>query len=306
LIEIGVIALGIYCMSYVRKNEVKLSVIIACFNGGEILASQLGALSMQKWRKKWEVIIADNGSTDNSRQIIERFKPILPNLRIVEAKEKRGAAYARNMAIQQALGDCFAFCDADDQVGDGWVANIGEALEEFDVVVSKLDDRKLNQQWLRDLWESSADCSLQSFLGFLPAAATYGLGFTRQVYERVGVFDESLPRMSDIDYTWRIQLAGFKLQPLPDAVVYYRYRDSLGDMFIQAFLDGQAQVMLYIKYREQGMPWESWWHGIKAWMWMIRRLPQLRTRLGRGRWLVDAGFLLGRLRGSIKFGVIAL
>lgn len=293
-------------MSHVRNNEVKLSVIIACFNGGKMLASQLEALSMQKWREKWEIIIADNGSTDNSRQIIERFKIKLPNLCIVDAKEKRGTAYARNRAMKHAHGSCFAFCDADDEVGDGWVANIGEALGEYDVVVSKLDDRRLNQQWLRDLWDSSRDSSLLSFLGFLPAAAAYGFGFTRRVYERVGMFDESLPRMSDIDYSWRVQLAGFKLQLLPHAVIHYRYRDSLKGMFMQAFLDGQAQVMLYVKYREQGMPCESWWRGVKSWMWLIRRLPQLRSRLGRGRWLVDVGVMLGRLRGSIKHGVVAL
>jgi GT2 family glycosyltransferase len=182
---------------------------------------------------------------------------------------------------------------------------MGEALGEFDVVVSQFDDRRLNQQWLRDLWDAPTDHGLQPFLGFLPAAAAYGLGFTRRVYERVGAFDESLPRMSDIDYTWRVQLAGFKLQHLPHAVVHYRYRDTLKSMFMQAYRDGQAQVFLYKKYREQGMPWESWWHGVKSWFFMIRRLTQLRTRLGRGMWLVDAGFTVGRLRGSIRYGIVA-
>jgi glycosyltransferase involved in cell wall biosynthesis len=288
------------------NSVVKLSVIIACFNGGETLASQLEALSMQKWRDEWEIIIADNGSTDNSRQIIERFKSKLQNLRVVNAGDKRGAAHARNVAIHEAQGDRIAFCDADDQVGNGWVASIGEALEEFDVVVSKFDDRRLNQQWLRDLWRDSTDGGLQPFLGFLPAAATYGLGFTRRVYEQVGAFDESLLRMSDIDYTWRIQLAGFKLQLLPHAVVHYRHRDTLKSIFEQAYRDGQAQVLLYIKYREQGLPWESWCHGVKSWMLMIRRLPELRTRLGRWMWLIDAGYMLGRIRGSIRYGIVAL
>jgi len=292
-------------MSFVHKQAVKLSVIIACFNGGRTLAEQLDALARQKWRYVWEIIVADNKSTDNSRQIVASFGARLPNLRVVDAGAKRGAAHARNVAMQEAQGDRFAFCDADDQVGDGWVASIGEALEEFDVVVSQLDDQRLNQQWLRDLWKGTSDGSPQPFLGFLPAAATYGLGFTRRVYERVGVFDESLPRMSDIDYTWRIHLAGFNLQHLPHAVVHYRHRDTLKGMFVQAYRDGQAQVLLYKKYREQGLPWESWWHGVKSWVWMIRRLPQLRTRLGRGKWFVDAGFTLGRIRGSIRYGIVA-
>ena len=280
--------------------------MIACFNGGRTLAAQLDALARQKWRYAWEIIVADNKSTDNSRQIVESFKAKLPNLRVVDAGDKRGAAHARNVAMQEAQGDRFAFCDADDQVGDGWIASIGEALGEFDVVISQFDDRRLNQQWLRDLWHDTSDGSPQPFLGFLPAAAAYGLGFTRQVYERVGAFDESLPRMSDIDYTWRVQLAGFTLQRLPHAVVHYRHRDTLKDMFTQAYRDGQAQVLLYKKFREQGMPWESWWSGVKSWTWMIRRLPQLRSRLGRGKWFVDMGYTLGRLRGSIRYGIVAL
>ncbi len=292
-------------MSHERKYAVKLSVILACFNGGRTLAAQLEALARQKWRDEWEIIFADNGSTDNSRQIVERFKAKLPNLRVVDAGDKRGAAYARNVAIQEAQGDRLAFCDADDQVGEEWVASIGDALGEFDVVVSQFNDRKLNEQWLRELWNTSTD-GPHPVLEFLPAAAAYGLGFTRRVFERVGEFDESLPRMSDIDYTWRIQLAGFKLQLLPHAVVHYRHRDTLKDMFEQAYRDGQAHVLLYKKYQTHGMPWESWWHGVKSWVSMIRRLPQLRTRLGRGKWVVDAGFVLGHLWGSIKYGVVAL
>ncbi len=292
-------------MSHENRSAIKLSVIIPCFNGGRTLASQLEALAGQQWCHEWEIIIADNGSTDNSRQIVESFKTRLPNLRVVEAGDKRGAAHARNVALQRAESDRFAFCDTDDQVGDGWVASIGEALGEFDVVVSQFDDRKLNQQWLRELWNTPTD-GPEPILGFLPAAGGYGLGFTRRVYERVGAFDESLPRMSDIDYTWRVQLAGFKLQFLPHAVVHYRHRATLRGMFVQAYRDGQADVLLYKKYHEHGMPWKSWWQGVKSWILMIPRLPQLCTRAGRGLWVVDAGFMLGHLRGSIRYGVVAL
>ena len=292
-------------MSHELKSEVKLSVIIACFNAGETLASQLEALAGQTWGERWEIVVADNGSTDNSRQIIESFRAKLPNLRVVDAGDKRGAAHARNVALHTVTGDRFAFCDTDDQVGDGWVAHIGEALGKYDVVVSGFDDEKLNQQWLRELWNTS-NTGPKPVLGFLPAAAGYGLGFTRRVFERVGAFDEALPRMEDIDYTWRIQLAGYKLQFLPQAVVHYRHRTTLKGMFVQAYQDGQAQVLLYKKYRALGMPWKSWWQGIRTWVSIIRRLPELRTRVGRGMWLVDTGFTLGRLRGSIVYGIVAL
>jgi glycosyltransferase involved in cell wall biosynthesis len=292
-------------MSNAHKPKINLSVIIACLNGGKTLVTQLEALAGQVWREEWEVIIADNGSTDDSRQIIENFKAKIPNLRVIDAKKKKGAAYARNVAIREAQGDRLAFCDVDDRVGDGWISSIGEALGEFDVVVSQFDDELLNAQWLRDLWHDPTNGSAP-VLGFMPAAAGYGLGLTRRVYTRVGELDESMTRMADIDYTWRIQLAGFKLHLLPHAVVHYRHRDTLKGMFKQAYYDGQAHVLLYKKYQNHGMPWESFSQSIRSWVKMVWRLPQLLTRLGRGKWVVDAGFALGHLRGSIKYGVVAL
>ena len=52
----------------------------------------------------WEVIVSDNGSTDETRRIVERFHGRLPGLRIV------------------AKGEALLFCDADDEVGPGWLA----------------------------------------------------------------------------------------------------------------------------------------------------------------------------------------
>jgi glycosyltransferase involved in cell wall biosynthesis len=292
-------------MSHAHNTKMKLSVIIACLNGGKTLATQLNAIAGQMWNHEWELIIADNGSTDDSCEIIDKFKDKIPNLRVVDAKKKGGAAHARNVAIQIAQSDRLAFCDVDDQVGEKWVASIGEALGKFDVVVSQFNDELLNDQWLRDLWHDPTAGSAP-VLGFMSAAAGYGLGFTRRVYTRVGVFDESFPRMSDIDYTWRIQLAGFKLHLLPHAIVHYRHRDTLKSMFKQAYQDGQAHVMLYKKYRDHGMLWKSFLQSIRSWVMIVWQLPQLRTRLGRGAWVVDAGYALGHLRGSIKYGVVAL
>ena len=288
-----------------HNSDVNLSVIVACFNAGETLAEQLNALISQKWHHGWEVIVVDNRSTDNSRQIVESFKNRFMNLRIVNASEKIGAAYARNVGIKCALSDRFAFCDADDKVADGWVAAIGDELEKYNVVVSKIDDQNLNEQWVREIWKVQYT-EPEPILGFLPGAACYGLGITRRVYERVGEFDESLLRMSDIDYTWRIQLAGFDLRFLPHAVVHYRHRAKLKDMFIQAYKDGQAQVQLYKKYRDHGMPWKNLWNSIKSWISMARNIPVLKEKVDKAKWLIDLGFMTGRLRGSIRYRIAAL
>lgn len=289
----------------IMAPTVRASVILACRNGGNTIATQLEALARQEWREPWELIVSDNGSSDNSREVVEQFRGRMPHLRIVDSSEKRGAAYARNVAIKAATSDRFIFCDTDDEVAPGWIEAMADGLSTFDVVTSQFEDGRLNEQWVRELWNTSTQ-GPQPCLGYLPGAAGYGFGFTRKVYETIGPFDESQLRMSDIDYSWRVQLAGYKLQFLPHAVVHYRHRSTLARIFKQAYLDGQAEVRLYTKYAARGMPWPHWWVGVRSWANIIKRLPQLAMKSKRARWVVDAAFALGHARGSIRHNVLAL
>jgi len=54
----------------------KLSVIIPCYNEADTIATQLEVLAKQYWSEPWEVIVSDNGSTDDSLAIVEKYLPI--------------------------------------------------------------------------------------------------------------------------------------------------------------------------------------------------------------------------------------
>src|SRR5215468_11366155 len=125
----------------------KLSVIIPCYNGVGTIATQLEALAKQDWSEPWEVIVSDNGSTDDSVAIVEKYRSKLPHLRVVDASAKRGAPYAINVGARAATGDAIAVCDADDEIAPGWVAAIGEALSRHEFVASRFEFRKLNEPW---------------------------------------------------------------------------------------------------------------------------------------------------------------
>ncbi len=68
-----------------------ISIVIPCYNAAETIGAQLQAVAEQQWHRPWEVIVSDNGSTDNSIDIAERFKGQLPSLRVVDASDRRGA-----------------------------------------------------------------------------------------------------------------------------------------------------------------------------------------------------------------------
>ncbi|HEY4573152.1 MAG TPA: glycosyltransferase family A protein, partial [Thermoanaerobaculia bacterium] len=103
----------------------KLSVVIPCLNAAATLGVQLAALTRQSWPGGWEVIVADNGSTDGSREIVESYRGRLPGLALVDASDRRGQAHARNLGAAAATGDALLFCDADDEVAPGWMEALG-------------------------------------------------------------------------------------------------------------------------------------------------------------------------------------
>ena len=63
----------------------KISVIIACRNEERTLAETLEGVAAQEWDQPWEVLFADNGSTDGSRAIFERFAAGRPDWRLIDA-----------------------------------------------------------------------------------------------------------------------------------------------------------------------------------------------------------------------------
>jgi glycosyltransferase involved in cell wall biosynthesis len=294
--------------NYHTQEKVRLSVIIPCLNAADTISVQLEALANQKWSEAWEIIISNNGSTDETLTIVERFKGHIPHLRIVDSSDRRGPAYARNVGVLAASGDLLAFCDADDEVAPGWVAAMGEALSKYDFVAGRLETKKLNGSWVQKARSSFQQDGLQSYAypPYLPHAAGCNLGMKRSLYDTIGKFDETFLSLHDTDYCWRAQLAGIELHFAPDAVIHHRFRNTLGGVYRQARRYGEYNVLLYKRYRPLGMPKLSWKASMKEWGYLLRSLLWIRSRQRLARWIWKFGWRIGRLQGSIKYRVFAL
>ncbi|HEX2804591.1 MAG TPA: glycosyltransferase family 2 protein, partial [Kineosporiaceae bacterium] len=99
----------------------RLSVVIACLNAQDVLGVQLAALAGQECPVPWELLLCDNGSTDGTVALAESWADRLP-LRVIDASGVRGSGPARNAGAEAARGEWLGFCDADDEVGSGWLA----------------------------------------------------------------------------------------------------------------------------------------------------------------------------------------
>lgn len=89
----------------------KISVIIPTYNRAYIIAKSIESVLNQTY-SNFEIIIVDDGSNDNTLEIIESFND--PRIKYLQLTENRGTCYARNFGIKKALGDYIAFHDSDD------------------------------------------------------------------------------------------------------------------------------------------------------------------------------------------------
>ena len=248
----------------------RLSVIMPILNGAATVALQLEGLARQTTRD-WELVVSDNGCTDDSVAIIERWRHALPTLTIADASATRGLSYARNVGAAAARSSQLAFCDADDVVSPDWVATMTSALEQHDIVGGRLDEETLNSE--RSCAERSARqrTGLPTTLGFLPYATGANFGVRSCVVEQLDGWNEGYVRgADDVDFCWRAQLAGFQIGFEPDAVISYRHRIGLSALRRQHFGYGSMDPLLYCNFRDSGLRRSAVRTPLLDWLWLLR------------------------------------
>jgi GT2 family glycosyltransferase len=286
----------------------EVSVVVPCRDAAATLGEQLAALAAQRFDGRWEVIVADNGSTDGSRALAEAHAAALPSLTVVDASVRLGPAHARNAGAAAARGAKLLFCDADDVVGEGWLAAMARALDEDGLVASRFDFQRLNpgRATRHEGHPQERGLNPYDYPDFLPHAGAGGLGVAREVHEAVGGFDEGLPMLEDTDYCWRIQLRGVPLVFVPDAVVHVRDPRRLRGLFLQRYRLGRYNVLIYRRYRGRGMPPLRLAESLRRWAGLLVRMPTVLGRRRRSAWIASLGWRLGRLDGCLRYRTLAL
>jgi GT2 family glycosyltransferase len=288
---------------------VELSVVIPCLDVADVIDGQLNALAGQRSSQLQEVIIADNGSKDATLDIVRRYQDRLP-IRVVDASDRRGGGHARNVGARAAHTPGLAFCDPDDEVADGWLQAIARALDEHDFVAGRLEFDRFNQPWAIAVRGRPQHEGL-SYLAdgrWLPFALGGTIGIRKKLHDAIGGFDELSFSGSaeDVDYCWRLQLAGHPLVFVPEAVTHYRLRHNLRSIYRQARYYGEGQVLLYRIYREYGLPEveQPWRKALRLNLAMVKRFATARRRSDLALALWSLGQRVGRLRGSARHRVL--
>jgi len=231
------------------------TVVIAARNAASWIGTQLDALGAQTYDDELEVIVVDNGSRDRTAAVARSRSSHRFTLSVLRAEAQAGPSYARNVGARRATARVVLFCDADDRVGEAWVKAMVDGLGEYDAVGGPRAHEPLNdRRVLRWRPGPPARAGLPLAFEFLPFATSSNLGIRREVFERLGGFDERLFSSEDVDLSWRLQLGGWRLGFVPDAVVAYRRRATVLGTWRQAFRWGVGGERVCRKHLAAGAP----------------------------------------------------
>jgi glycosyltransferase involved in cell wall biosynthesis len=278
------------------------SVVIPTYDAEATLGAQLDALARQRFDGTFEVVVADNGSTDGSAALARSYVDRLPLLRVVDASRAQGVSVARNEGVRAARTDLLLVCDADDVVEDGWVAAIVAALTEHDFVGGVLHGfGEPGAAALTVPFAEGMD-ALPTAFGRRPYAVGANMGFRRWVFEVVGGFDETFPAgAEEVDFAWRAADHGAVPQLVPDAVVHYRARVGFRRLAQQRYQSGLGTAHLIAKLDPAGVPTRSWQRRIRHEARLVRLFPWRGGRDARMLWATALAYELGVVLGAVRF-----
>lgn len=232
-------------MSSPLPHAPELTVVIPVRDGAHCIDEQLDALAAQGAPFPWELVVADNGSKDATRAVVERRAASFPvPVRVVDAGCKPGVSHARNTGILAAAAPLIAICDADDRVGPRWLRAARAGLAVHDVVGGPL--RRLTEPF-------DADAPPYGFTSLTEdTVMCCNVALRRDAVLSVGGFDASFRAYGreDFEFTVRLIQAGLDIGYAPELLVYYRTSPSSREMLRKVYLSALADVRVWRRHPE--------------------------------------------------------
>jgi GT2 family glycosyltransferase len=283
-----------------------LSVVIPNWNGARFLPTCLDSLNRQTY-EPIEVIVVDNASSDESREMI---KSRYPSVMLLELPENRGFTGACNAGMAAASGELIALLNNDTEVDAGWAAAVVDAFArhpEAGSIASKmllfdrrdhfhtagdfftLDGRAGNRGvWQQDMGQYDTE-------EFVFSACGGSAAYRRAMLDQIGLLDDDFFFSGeDVDLGWRAQLTGWRCLYVPTAVVYH-HLSATGGGTTASYYDGRNLIFILAK----NYPIELW----RKYCWRVLRTQFRLAWEALRAWRGAAA--RARLRGMLA-GLLAL
>lgn len=227
------------------------SIIVPVYNRPDEVKELMASLACQN-DHGFEAVIVEDGSSIPCKAEAETYGPAVALQYFY--KDNEGRSPARNYGMDHARGNYFIFVDSDCILPPDYIENLRKALSEKwrdcfggpdDAHASFSDTQKsINFAMTSFLTTGGIRGGKVQMEKFVPR--TFNMGFSREVYEKVGGFREMFSE--DIDMSTRIRLAGFSPELIRDVKVFHKRRGSLAKFWRQVHVFGMSRITLQLLY----------------------------------------------------------
>ncbi len=233
-------------------TALRCSVIIPAYNAGATLGRTLAALARQDVAPgSFEVVVVDDGSTDNTADLARSL-----GARCLQ-QPNAGPAKARNTGARAAQGEILLFTDADCEPAPDWVRRMLAAFDAPRVAGVQGAYRTRQVQLTARFAQAEFEDRYRLMAAYpsIDLVATYAAGFRRELFLRMGGFDESFPEANneDTDFSYRLVAAGELLVFAPEALVLHHHPATLRKYLRTKFRRGYWRMIVYKRYPEKAV-----------------------------------------------------
>jgi len=226
----------------------RISVVVCSFNGSRIIGECLRAISKIRY-PNFEVIVVDDGSTDNTAEIAAQY-----DVRLIRTPN-HGLSHARNIGWQSANGEIVAYIDDDAYPDPDWLGYLAETFRTHDYAgVGGPNIPPRDDGFIAACVANAPGGPAHVLLTDTEAEHIPGcnMAFLRSALEAVGGFDAQFRTAGDdVDMCWRLQEHGWKLGFSPSAQVWHHRRNSLRKFWRQQKGYGKAEALLEKKWPQK-------------------------------------------------------
>jgi len=218
------------------RNAPFVSIIIPAYNEAAMLEKSLSALNRINYsRDRYEIIVVDNGSTDNTCKIAEKY-----NVKVVQFPGGKTIASVRNRGASSAKGDVLAFLDADCVVTKNWLSNAVKKLADgIGVVGSRPFAPLKTSTWVQRCLGTIVAKSLQGPI-FVDWLSSSNFIVRKELFNKVNGFDEHLETNEDAYISYRLNRIT-KIMYDPDVKAFHlREPRTLFDFLMKEIWHGKS------------------------------------------------------------------
>lgn len=241
----------------------KISVVIPVYNVEKYLRECLDSVINQSF-SNWECICVNDGSTDNSLDILQEYAKKDSRIQIIDQKNG-GIAFARNQGIKSANSEYITFLDSDDAMHHQCLELMLAAIEDADICSCQYQTFSgtlpHNEEIINDrkiiIYSNPFEDYLNHSDDLRPVV--WNKLYKTQMVQNC-LFDEALRGTEDYEWTLRIFYQATKVVYFPQKLINYRKRagsitgSGMSDAYIEANLLCAAHAMLFFKEKNLALP----------------------------------------------------